>query len=132
MTPYGSLMTASRRLEGRAIARFSETEAEYLAENFIGRVATSSPDGQPHVVPVGYRFDGETITFGGRALERSLKFRNLTANEKVAFVVDDVVSPDPWRVRGVEVRGRAEPVSSEGVTMIRIIPLNIRSWGLGV
>jgi len=114
-------------------ARFREAEVEYLAENFIGRVATASPSGQPHVVPVGYRFDGSTITFGGRNLSNSLKFRNLMANDKVAFVVDDIVSTNPWKVRGVEVRGRAEPVvSKDGVSMIRIIPLNIRSWGLEV
>jgi pyridoxamine 5'-phosphate oxidase family protein len=110
---------------------FSESEAEYLAENFIGRVATSSPAGEPHVVPVGYRFDGTTITFSGWNLTRSLKYRNLMANDKVAFVVDDVVSVMPWKVRGVEIRGRAEPiVSKDGVTAVRIIPLNIRSWGL--
>jgi len=110
---------------------FSELQAEYLAENFIGRVATVSSSGQPHVVPVGYEFDGSTITFGGWNLTSSLKFKNLMANEKVAFVVDDVVSTDPWKVRGVEVRGRAEPVTgTKGVTMIRVIPLNIRSWGL--
>ena len=115
----------------RAGAAFSELQAEYLAENFIGRVATASPSGQPHVVPVGYEFDGSTITFGGRNITDTLKFRNLMANSKVAFVVDDVVSTDPWKVRGVEVRGRAEPVTEEnGVTTIRIIPLNIRSWGL--
>ncbi len=111
---------------------FSESEAEYLAENFIGRVATSSPSGQPHVVPVGYRFDGTTITFGGWNLTRSLKYRNLMANDKVAFVVDDLVSTKPWKVRGVEVRGTAEPfMTKDGVSMIRIIPVNIRSWGLG-
>jgi pyridoxamine 5'-phosphate oxidase family protein len=110
---------------------FTEAEAQYLAENFIGRVATSSRPGQPHVVPVGYRFDGSAITFGGANLTRSLKFRNLMANERVAFVVDDLVSVNPWKVRGVEVRGKAEPlVSKDGVTIIRIIPLNIRSWGL--
>jgi len=112
---------------------FSEAEAEYLAENFIGRVATTSPSGQPHVVPVGYRFDGSIVTFGGWNLGKSLKYRNLMFNDKVAFVVDDVVSTKPWKVRGVEVRGRAELVTSvDGVSMIRIIPLNIRSWGLEV
>jgi len=117
----------------KQIPRFNEAEAEYLAENFIGRVATSSPSGQPHVVPVGYRFDGTDITFGGWNLAKSLKFRNLMSNEKVAFVVDDIVSTKPWKVRGVEIRGRAEIASSkDGVSMIRIIPLNIRSWGLEV
>lgn len=124
-------MTASRGVQGRSAARFSDAEAEYLAENFVGRVATASPSGQPHVVPVAYRFDGETIAFGGRSLVKSLKFRNLMSNAKVAFVVDDVVSLNPWRVRGVEVRGEARPSVSDGVTMVRVIPLNIRSWGMG-
>ena len=110
---------------------FSDAEAEYLAESFVGRVATTSSSGQPHVVPVGYRFDGSTITFGGWNLSKSLKFRNLMSNDKIAFVVDDIVSTKPWRVRGIEIRGRAKPVvSKEGVSMIRIFPLNIRSWGL--
>ena len=110
---------------------FSDAEAQYLAENFIGRVATSSRGGQPHVVPVDYRFDGTTITFGGSNLAKSLKFRNLMANDKIAFVVDDLTSGDPWKARGVEIRGRAEPVvSADGVTVIRIIPLNISSWGM--
>ena len=116
----------------RSAATFDEVQAEYLAENFIGRVATTAPSGQPHVVPVVYEFDGSTITFGGWNLTNSMKFRNLMANNKVAFVVDDVVSTDPWKVRGIEIRGTAEPVSGKGgVTTIRIIPLNIRSWGLG-
>ncbi len=125
-------MIGNERAKERHVANFSELEAEYLVENLIGRFATSSELGQPHVVPVAYRFDGESITFGGWNLVKSLKFRNLMANDKIAFVVDDLVSTKPWRVRGVEIRGRAEPVKTpDGVTIIKIIPLNIRSWGLG-
>ena len=120
---------SSLERKGRA---FTEAEAQYLADNFLGRLATASLPGQPHVVPVGYRFDGRTIVFGGWELTKSLKFRNLMANRRVAFVVDEVVSVKPWRVRGVEVRGVAEPIQSkEGVTAVSIIPVNIRSWGLG-
>ena len=112
-------------------AAFSEEEAEYLAENMLGRIATVSRAGQPHVVPVAYRFDGTSISFGGWNLERSLKFRNLMANGRVAFVVDDVVSTRPWRARGVEVRGEARPHRNEGgSTTVRIEPRSVRSWGL--
>jgi pyridoxamine 5'-phosphate oxidase family protein len=125
-------MFGNKSMKGQGAAAFSELEAEYLAENLIGRLATSSASGTPHVVPVTYRFDGETITFGGWNLTKSLKFRNLTANNKVAIVVDDLISTNPWRVRGVEIRGRAEPEKlPNGVTIVRVIPLNIRSWGLG-
>ena len=124
-------MIGNERVQ-RRVAAFDEAEAEYLAENFIGRVATSSASGQPHVVPVAYNFDGSTITLGGWNLTKTLKFRNMMANSKVAFVVDDVVSTRPWRVRGVEVRGIAEPVAArDGVTVISIIPLNFSTWGLG-
>ena len=125
-------MIADEREQQQRPASFSEAEAEYLSENIIGRIATVSPSGQPHVVPVAYRFDGSTITFGGWNLVRSLKFRNLMANDKIAFVVDDLASVKPWKARGVEIRGKAEAAtSSDGVTMVTIIPLNIRSWGLG-
>jgi pyridoxamine 5'-phosphate oxidase family protein len=125
-------MIRKRSLKSKGAEAFSELEAEYLAENLIGRIATSSSSGTPHVVPVTYIFDGKTITFGGWNLTKSLKFRNLIANNKVAFVVDDLVSTKPWRARGVEIRGRAQPQKTpNGVTIVRVIPLNIRSWGLG-
>ncbi len=110
---------------------FSETEAQFLAENFIGRVATVSPSGQPHVVPVAYTFDGSGIVFGGWNLTRSLKFRNLSANNKVAFVVDEIVSTRPWRVRGIEVLSTAQPSKTDGeAIMVRISPKRVTSWGL--
>jgi pyridoxamine 5'-phosphate oxidase family protein len=126
-------MGSKGSLKSPKVVAFSEAEASYLGDHFLGRVATASKDGQPHVVPVAYEFEGAFMTFGGWNLEKSLKFKNLVENDKVAIVVDDVVSEKPWRARGVEVRGRAEiDKSQDGVTTVRIIPLNIRSWGLRV
>ncbi len=116
---------------GDSVTSFTGAEVEFLAENFLGRVATVSPAGQPHVVPVTYRFDGHAIIFGGWNLAKSLKFKNLVANNKVAFVVDELVSTKPWRVRGVEVRGEAQPYQADGnMTLVRISPKRVRSWGL--
>ncbi|HKT22029.1 MAG TPA: PPOX class F420-dependent oxidoreductase [Nitrososphaerales archaeon] len=117
--------------EAKRATAFTEAEATYLAENFLGRLATATREGEPHVVPVSYRFDGKAIVFGGWNLASSRKYRQLMANHWVAFVVDDIASTNPWRVRGVEVRGTAEPIAVNGVSVVRIIPLNIRSWGLG-
>jgi pyridoxamine 5'-phosphate oxidase family protein len=111
-------------------ATFTEGEAEFLAESFLGRVATVSRSGQPHVVPVGYRFDGSTISFSGWNITKSLKYRNILSNNRVAFVVDEVVSTKPWRVRGVEVRGTAEVHEEGGSTLVTINPKRVRSWGL--
>ena len=117
--------------QGRSAPEFTEWEAGFLANNFIGRVATVSQNGQPHVVPVAYRFDGSTISFGGWNLTKSLKFRNLSANNKVAFVVDEIVSTKPWTVRGVEVRGVAEPhATASGSIIVQITPTRVKSWGL--
>jgi pyridoxamine 5'-phosphate oxidase family protein len=111
----------------------SEAEAGFLAENFIGRLATVSIDGQPHVVPVAYKFDGTSISFGGWNLEKSLKFRNLASNPKVALVVDEIVSTRPWSVRGVEVRGMAELVKEDADRVyVRISPKRVSSWGLEI
>jgi len=123
--------TIRKESGARGFAIFSEKEAEYLAENVLGRVATVSQSGQPHVVPVAYRFDGRELSFGGWNLRKSLKFRNLAANGKVAIVVDDVVSTRPWRARGVEVRGDARSDEDNGDTaVVRIRPRAVRSWGL--
>lgn len=93
--------------EKQESVKFTEKEAEYLVEQRLGRIATASPDLEPHVVPVGFEFDGSYIYFGGWSLGRTLKFRNIMRNNKVAFVVDDLVSMRPWRVRGIEIRGIA-------------------------
>jgi pyridoxamine 5'-phosphate oxidase family protein len=125
-------IASESRKDGILERIFSEKEAEYLAENYLGRLATVSDSKQPHVVPVAYRFDGTSIYFGGWNLERTLYFRNLTGNNKVGFVVDHIVSTDPWRVKGVEVRGRAEPERSvSGMMIVRIRTDAVRSWGLG-
>ncbi len=107
-----------------------EREADFLCRSGLGRVATVSPDGQPHVVPVVYEFDGQFIYFGGRNLSKSLKFRQLARNPKVALVVDDVVSVSPWRARGVEVRGTAELLVARNRPFVRITPIASATWGL--
>jgi pyridoxamine 5'-phosphate oxidase family protein len=55
----------------------------------------------------------------------------------VAFVVDDVVSTDPWRVRCLEIRGTAEavldpsgPTAGADASTIRIRPRRIISFGI--
>jgi len=109
---------------------FSEKESKYLKEQRLGRIATVSPDIQPHVVPVAFEFDGSHFYFGGWNLEKSLKFRNIRQNNKVAFVVDDLVSVDPWRVSGVEIKGIAEITKRNGHEYVKITPLRKSSWGL--
>ena len=116
------------------MSAFSETELEYLSErqpSRLGRIATVGKDGTPHVVPVGWRFNAErdSIDVTGRDFDRTKKFRDARRNGRAAIVIDDLASTDPWRPRGIEVRGRAEILSGDRPT-IRIHPERIVSWGL--
>jgi pyridoxamine 5'-phosphate oxidase family protein len=118
---------------------FTDVELEYLQGQRLGRLATVDAAGAPQNNPVGFRLDPNSgqIIIGGRAMGKSRKYRNVLRNPYVSFVVDDLVSVDPWRVRGVEVRGVAEaladvdpPMPGLGGEMLRITPRWIGSWGL--
>ena len=111
---------------------FKEAELKYLTGGRqLGRVATVGADGTPHVVPVGWIYNAaaDTIDIGGHELEGSKKFRDIARNGRAAIVIDDLASTDPWRPRGVEVRGRAEAIALP-TPLIRIHPERIVSWGL--
>jgi pyridoxamine 5'-phosphate oxidase family protein len=119
---------------------FTQQQREYLSGALLGRLATIGKDGQPHVVPTGFIFnetDG-TIAVGGHALERTKKFRDARDRPQVALVVDDIASTSPWRVRGMEIRGRAEVHRDGGEALhdgfggawIRIVPTHIATWSL--
>jgi pyridoxamine 5'-phosphate oxidase family protein len=116
------------------VSAFTNTELEYLTDRRpgrLGRIATVGKDGTPHVVPVGWRFNGEldTIDVGGRDLARTKKFRDARRTGRAAIVIDDLASVDPWSPRGIEVRGRTEIVEEQR-PLIRIHPERIVSWGL--
>jgi pyridoxamine 5'-phosphate oxidase family protein len=120
---------ASRKAGRGDLVSFTEDELVFLTQSRLARVATASKDGQPHVVPVVFEFDGAAFYFTGWNLEKSLKFRNLQENKKVAMVIDDVFTVSPWRPRGVEVRGVAEFGSEGGRAYVKVTPKAKRSWG---
>jgi pyridoxamine 5'-phosphate oxidase family protein len=120
---------------------FSDKEIEYLRGQPLGRMATTGSNDAPHIVPVGFRLgpDAETVEIGGHALSASKKWRDLQANPKIAFAVDDLVSTDPWTPRGIEIRGRAELHDEGGEqrfgdgwdsAWIAVVPRRIISWGI--
>jgi pyridoxamine 5'-phosphate oxidase family protein len=112
---------------------FNEAELRYLSGGQqLGRIATVGADGTPHVVPVGWIYNAarETIDIGGHELERTKKFRDVSRTGRAAIVIDDLESTDPWRPRGIEIRGRAEAIALP-TPLIRIHPERIVSWGLG-
>jgi pyridoxamine 5'-phosphate oxidase family protein len=113
---------------------FTESELEYLGgagTRRLARIATVGEDGTPHVVPVGFRYDPEhdAINVGGIENERTKKYRDVKRSGRAAIVIDDLASTDPWRPRGIEVRGRAEALDGDR-PLIRIHPERIVPWGL--
>jgi pyridoxamine 5'-phosphate oxidase family protein len=111
---------------------FTDKELAYLTgARRLARIATVGKDGSPHVVPVGWSYNSAdaTIEIGGVDLEQTKKFRDIRRNGRAAIVIDDIASVDPWRVRGVEVRGRAEALS-QPLPLIRIHPERVVSWGI--
>lgn len=118
---------------------FTPAELAYLESQRLGRLATVAPDGVPQNNPVGFRYnpEGDTVDIFGLNMGATRKFRNVRLHPGVALVVDDIASVDPWQVRGVEIRGRAEALSDvepprPGMSRetIRIHPRRIISWGV--
>lgn len=109
---------------------FTEAELTYLrSERRLARLATVSPNGTPHVAPVGWTYNAEigVIDIGGHSLERTKKFRDVLRTGRAAIVIDDVLPP--WQPRGIEIRGRAEAITGSQ-PLIRIHPERIIGWGL--
>jgi pyridoxamine 5'-phosphate oxidase family protein len=121
-------------------AQLSAAQIEYLANQRLGRLATAGADHKPHVVPTSYRYNPElgTLDIGGHRVAKTKKYRDVQANGWAAFVVDDLVSVDPWRARFLEIRGRAEAVPIGGAHLgpgfaeafIRIHPEKVNSFGI--
>ena len=129
---------------------FSEKEIEYLKSQRLARIATaaasSSPSEgsiQPDVVPVGFDFDGKYFYYvSGINILKSTKYKNVLKNNKVAFVIDDLKSVDPWDPRGIRIYGTADIVSRQDGYMelgtdhstphqyIMIKPEKKWSWGV--
>jgi len=111
---------------------FTDTEIIYLASQRLGPLATVQPSGTLQVSPVGFSYNPATSTIDikGYNLARSRKFRNIADNGRAAFVVDDLVSVQPWRVRCLEIRGVAEALATEAGPLIRLHPRRIISFGI--
>lgn len=118
--------------------RLTTSQLTYLAGQQLGRLATVDSRNAPQNSPVGFHVEADgTVVIIGYDLGNTRKFRNVQGNPWVSLVVDDIASVDPWRVRGVELRGPADAVTDvepaqpwQSREQIRIRPERIISWGL--
>lgn len=144
----GALLDPKSRLGTRAplgsyaadrTVALTEAERAYLKNQPLARLATVDASGAPQnnlVACSSTKATGD-ILIGGAAMGATRKFRNVQANGRVAVVVDDLVSRDPWTVRGPEIRGTTvalqdgdPPVPGMSREVIRITPTWVTSWGI--
>jgi len=126
---------------------FRKSEESFLRRMEIGRLATISSDGTPHVVPVSYLFKDNAFLIAVDYNTR--KLRNIRRNRRTALVVD-TLRPN----RGILIQGnaklmqkgaefrraysqfykafgwvRADPWKEGEAPFIRITPTSKASWG---
>jgi PPOX class probable F420-dependent enzyme len=93
-----------------------EQVLEFLSETpRVGRLATVSADGEPHVVPVWFRVRDGVIQVHTSAETR--KGQNVEATGRHAFTVD----VDTLPYKGVTVRGAARAVDADVVDWSELI-----------
>jgi pyridoxamine 5'-phosphate oxidase family protein len=116
----------------------SAPEGEYLKNQRLARIATTSPQGEPEVSPVAFEYDGKYFYVGSHDQSiffKTRRYKNIKkGNARVSLVIDDLQSVDPWRPRGIKVRGTAEVVEHDGMfgkgSYLRINPQVTMSWGI--
>jgi pyridoxamine 5'-phosphate oxidase family protein len=120
---------------------FTPSELAYLRSQPLGRLATQQQDGTLQNSPVTFTYNPatDTIDIAGHRMGSSQKLRNIAANGRVAFVVDDLASTNPWRPRFLEIRGWAQAVTTDRAPastpvvagpFIRVHPTRILAFGL--
>ncbi len=117
---------------------FTKNEIEYFQKQKLGRLATVDIEGNPRVVPVGFRYNAEsdTIDIGGHNLAHSRKWHDAGRHPRVAFVVDDVLPP--WQPRSIEILADVELLETGGENfgrgfapqVMRLHPVKIMAWGI--
>jgi pyridoxamine 5'-phosphate oxidase family protein len=90
---------------------FTDEELEYLRSEPLARLATVAPGGEPDVTPVALEVETTTLCVcgAGDAVLGTRKVRNITAgNRRVALVVDDLPSFEPFVAPGIRIYGTAD------------------------
>ena len=138
--------------------QLSALQSHLLATSRIGHLATADSTGQPHVVPVCFAFNGESVYSvldqkpKRTALVRLRRVQNIQANPKVALLLDHY--EESWsRLWYLLITGEAamllqgeEQNSAVGLLrekyqqygemaidrspVIRITPIKVVSWGV--
>src|SRR3984885_9688174 len=117
----------------------TDAEQQFLARQPRGHLATIGSDGTPQVKPLGFTYNRAlgTIDIAGFNMGGSAKYRNIQADPRVAFVVDEVTEASMEGTHFLEIRGTAEavlsPATADGhlaAEIIRIRPRRVIAWNV--
>lgn len=106
MRESAPVQPSGQQRRGRSIAMTPEEVDGFLRAEHTCRVASVGGDGQPHVAPLWFVWDGSSLWL--HSLVRSQRWVDLGRDPRVAVVVD--AGTEYWELRGVELAGRAEVV----------------------
>jgi pyridoxamine 5'-phosphate oxidase family protein len=131
------MVLGSRRPPGARMS-FTDSEVAYLQSQPLARLSTLNHEGRPDMVPVAFEFDGSSFWVGGSGASvlETRRMRNIRSDrDRVALVIDDLVSFDPFIVRGVRIYGvAATPVERIGMVgpgvFTEIMPTIPWSWNM--
>src|SRR5689334_13354132 len=84
-----------------------ECRAFLLSGTRTGKLATVRADGRPHVVPIWFELDGDTLVF--MTGETSVKGKRMRHDARVALCVDDETPPYSF----VMIEGTAELIDDD-------------------
>ncbi|MFN8025923.1 MAG: pyridoxamine 5'-phosphate oxidase family protein [Acidimicrobiia bacterium] len=91
---------------GRKIAMTPEELDGYLGGERTCTAATIGPDGSPHATALWFVWDGSNMWL--YSITRAQRWADLMRDPRIALLVE--AGDDYFDLRGVEIRGRVEPV----------------------
>ncbi len=119
---------------------FTDSEREYIGSEIepgqagLARIATSTLEGHPHVVPLRARLNqaGDKVIVSGSQMVHSFKYRQVQRNPWVAIVWDTEHTGPPRAIKGIEVRGTAviRQGTGDGSAVLEVTPIKVFSWGI--
>jgi PPOX class probable F420-dependent enzyme len=90
----------------------NDWERHFIASHRVARLATIDANGQPHIIPIVYVFDGEHLYTPLDAKPKRVavnqlqRVKNIQTNPQVAIVIDDY-SEEWTQLAWVQIRGTA-------------------------
>src|SRR2546428_9047387 len=105
---------------------FTDSEKEFLGSHNICRFASIESNGWPHVVPVGYTFDGKYFYISTEFTTKKLK--NVRRDPKISLVVDEPGKPR----KAISIQGEVTVLESGAdfqAALQKIISQRGEKWG---